>query len=468
MEIFGLQPIAVSIFSPESYYLHMVLQVGDETQILFPSGDLSQASIRTAIESALKRSSSGFLKVVGLWTPPQQPTPDAFGQMQPPFSSWELAAQQLRRDYEVRSLDLNTGQIPADVDVLMIIAPQQLNDKQRFAIDQFLMRGGAVVVAATNYKPNLDSFSGGLILEPITEGLLEMLAAYGLEVRQSLVMDPQNEPFPVVINRDLGGMQVQEIQALSYPFFVNVQPDKMAQNNPLVSNLSAVTLHWVSPVVIDEEKNAGREVVTLLQSGPQSWLRTNTDIQPNLELYPNLGFPVEGEQQSYPLAVSVQGVFESYFKDQESPLLTTEEGEEITAEEADVAAAVGVIETSPETARLVVIGSAEFLDDTIFDLSSRLSGDSYLNSLQFAQNVVDWSVEDLDLLSIRTRSSQVRLLKPMAEGEQSFWEGTNYIVALLALIAFGLIWHLRQRNEAPMQLLPPNEKVDQEVRLEHA
>ena len=39
-----------------------------------------------------------------------------------------------------------------------------------------------------------------------------------------------------------------------------------------------------------------------------------------METYPDVGFPIEGEQQAYPLVVSVQGVFESYFKDKPSPL----------------------------------------------------------------------------------------------------------------------------------------------------
>ncbi|MBC7262120.1 MAG: Gldg family protein, partial [Chloroflexi bacterium] len=73
-ERYGLQPIAYSLFSPETYYLYMVLEIGDKAQVIFPTGDWSEASVRTAIESALKRASPGFLKVVGIWTPPQEPT----------------------------------------------------------------------------------------------------------------------------------------------------------------------------------------------------------------------------------------------------------------------------------------------------------------------------------------------------------------------------------------------------------
>ncbi|MEZ4682296.1 MAG: hypothetical protein R2932_49635 [Caldilineaceae bacterium] len=47
--------------------------------------------------------------------------------------------------------------------------------------------------------------------------LNEMLQHYGVDVQQSLVMDDQNQPFPVPVQRSVGGMQVQEIQAINFP-----------------------------------------------------------------------------------------------------------------------------------------------------------------------------------------------------------------------------------------------------------
>ena len=448
---YGLQPIAVSFFSDQTYYLHMVLQIEDAGQLLYPTGTLSEADVRTTIESALKRTSTGFLKVVGIWTPPSLPTQDMFGQIQEPLSSWRTVPEYLRENYEVRSIDL-TQEVPADVDVLVVIAPQAMSDRERFAIDQYLMRGGAVVVAAGNYGIALDYFTGSLALQPLEESLREMLAHYGIEVEASLVMDPQNERFPQYVTRQVGGFQVREIQAIDYPFFVDIRSDGMDRESPIVSNLTAVTLNWASPLVVDEAASAGRQVDLLLRSSEQSWLRTNTDIQPNFELYPDLGFAREGEAQSYPLAVAVQGVFESYFKGRPIPALepTGEAGGESALSEP----AAGVIEASPESARLVVIGSAEFVDDLIFSISASLSRDRYLNTLQFVQNVVDWSVEDLDLLGIRSRGTTTRLLSPMTESQQSLWEGANYGVALLALVAIGVVWNVRRRNEQPIELDP--------------
>ncbi len=94
------------------------------------------------------------------------------------------------------------------------------------------------------------------------------------------------------------------------------------------------------------------------------------------------------------------------------------------------------------------------MDDIVFELSSSLTQDRYLNSLQLLQNCVAWCTEDLDLLSIRSRGTQTRVLAPLTERQQSFWEGANYAVALLALVVIGIVWNSRRRNEEPMELLP--------------
>ena len=461
-EEYEIRPFATSLFSNESYYLHMILQVGDQEQVIYPSGEMTEADIRSSIENTLKRMSPGFLQVVGLWTPSTQPEQNMMGQMQQPISSWQQVRDSLAQEYEVRRIDLSTGQVPDDVDVMVLVGPQGMTDKDRFAIDQYLMRGGAVIVAAGNYGIQVDPMQGGLGLKPLESTLRDMLAHYGVSVEQSLVMDPQNEPFPVQTTRNVGGTQVREIQAIDYPFFVDVRQDGMASDSPIVSNLPAVTLNWASPVVAEAGADSDLEVTELLQSSAGSWTRTDTNIQPDFEAHPQLGFAPGSERERHTLAVSLQGSFESFFKDKPSPFAAGESTEDEAAEPAATPtptpppSSLATIEESPETSRLVVIGSVEFLDDVVFDLSSSLTQDRYLNSLQFLQNCVAWCTEDLDLLSIRSRGTQTRVLAPLSEGEQSFWEGANYVVALLSLVVIGFVWNSRRRNEEPIELLPPD------------
>lgn len=452
---YGLQPFATSFLSNDSYYLHMLLEVGDTAGLIYPSGEMTEADIRTSIEATLKRASPGFLKVVGVWQPTILPDPQMaqFGQTgPPPFSTWNTVVQQLNQEYEARQVDLSAGQVPADIDVLVVVGPQGMSDVERYAVDQMLMRGGSVVIAGSNYRVAPNMFTGELAVEPITDGVRDMLLHYGVDVQQSLVLDPQNTGFPIMTTREVGGFTVQEPQTLDYPYFVDVRADGMSEESAVIANLPAVTLNWASPVIIDESKNAEREVTTLLQSTESSWTSDSLDIQPNQELYPEYGFSIGENQASQPLAVSVIGSFDSFFADKETP--QPEPSQDPNAPPPQQLSGATITQ-SPDTARLVVIGSGDFLNDTVFDIVGQLPPfDAYLTSLQLMQNTVDWSVEDLDLLDIRTRGTYARVLQPLDTGEQRMWEFINYGVALLALLGIGAFWYTRRRGETPMQLTP--------------
>jgi ABC-2 type transport system permease protein len=167
---------------------------------------------------------------------------------------------------------------------------------------------------------------------------------------------------------------------------------------------------------------------------------------------------VEGEQEARPLAVAIQGSFESYYKGKESPFEAQSEAAPTDTETAPETAAtpepvLGTIEESPETSRLVVVGSSEFIDDTVLQILGNVSGDRYLDNLQFVQNAVDWSVEDQDLLSIRSRGTYTHLLTTMDRNEQTLWEGLNYGLALAALAAIGMVANMRRKQEQPMKLV---------------
>ncbi|MEJ5197651.1 MAG: ABC transporter permease, partial [Anaerolineae bacterium] len=161
--------------------------------------------------------------------------------------------------------------------------------------------------------------------------------------------------------------------------------------------------------------------------------------------------------------VAVRGSFESAFKDKPVPVPTPTPAADQQAQGAaptptPTPQAGSVIESSPDTARLVVIGSSDFLTDIVFQISANMSGDRYLNSLKLLQNAVDWSVEDTDLLGIRARGTSARVLKPMEAGDETVWEVLNYGIALASLIAIGIVWMIRRRNERPMALEKPEKR----------
>ena len=124
-----------------------------------------------------------------------------------------------------------------------------------------------------------------------------MLRHYGIDVQNSLVMDMQNQPFPVQTVRDAGGFQVQEIQALNYPFFVDVRADGMDQTAGHCRRFAQcdAELGFAGGGGCRQDGHRHRQHLApvhgqcLAAHGHQHPARFN--------LYPDTGFPVEGETE---------------------------------------------------------------------------------------------------------------------------------------------------------------------------
>ena len=455
---YQIQPVATSFFALETFYLHLVIEAGDDIQVIYPAGELSQVEIRNAIESSLKRSSSGFLKVIGLWTPPAQNV-DQFGQQIPSLQQYAILEESLRETYEVRRLTLEEGQIPSEIDVLILLAPHSLTDIQRYAIDQYIMRGGSVIIAAGHYRLGIDPYAGTLHLDVNEGGIEAMLESYGVVIGDSVVMDYQNAPFPLQVQRDLGDMVVTEIQALDYPFFIDVRPNAMDSDSPVVNSLPLLTMSWASPVTVDENLLEEAIVTTLIMSSDAAWEEAEPDLQPDLELYPQFGFPRGEDLGAYPLAVAVESSFSSFFKDKPSPFEAGTDAEE----EVAGAGGIGLIERSPDNTRMVVLGSTEFVNDNVYQISANFGGDRFSSNLQLMSNAIDWFTEDISLASIRSRGSAARILPPISESAQNQWVLINYAVAIIGVIVIGAVWQLQRRAEQPIQLLPRQGALDADV-----
>ena len=88
------------------------------------------------------------------------------------------------------------------------------------------------------------------------------------------------------------------------------------------------------------------------------------------------------------------------------------------------------------------------MSDDILSLLTQVDRTQYLAPLSFAQNIVDWSMEDRGLLALRARGGLfARTLSPVKPGEQRMWEYLNYALALAGLgLVFLLRRHLRQKS----------------------
>ena len=442
---FGFQSMAAGLLG-RPFYFYLTLASGDQV-VQIPLEDLQRESLQRNMQAGIKRFASGFTKTVAL-VAPEQDFSRGFGGG-PRFSQLETL---LGGELNVEREDLSDGRVSGDADILMLLSPRNLGRKQLFAVDQFLMQGGTVIAATSPYSATLSSRD--LSLAPVNNGLDKWLAHMGLRVEDKLVLDPQNSAFPVPVTRNIGGFQLQELRMLDYPYFVDVRGDGLNGDNPITANLPQATVSWASPIAVDEEKSAGRTITPLLHSSPDAWLSSSTDVMPRLVNGSVSAFQPQGERGQRLLGVISAGRFDSYFADKPSPLMSEEqtaadEGAATGADAEETAAQLDAlpaqISRSPESARIILFSSNDFLRDQVIGMAGSAVGSEYLNTLQLAANSVDWALEDSGLMAIRSRSHFNRTLPPMEHGAQLFWEYLNYVCALLALGLVALIQHLRKR-----------------------
>ncbi len=456
---YGFQPQVASLFDLNQFYFYLTLTDGEVVvQLPWPEA-LSEEATRRGIEEGLKRFASGLLRTVAL-VAPSAPPPYMAGQGMGGNQFSQLQGT-LANDFDVETTDLAEGVVPEAADLLVVVDPSDLSEKQLFAVDQFLMRGGTVVIAAGAFEANLSGQS--LTATRRTTGLEDWLEHHGVAIGEELVMDPVNAAFPVPVTRRVGGFSFQELVMLDYPYFPDIREPGLSQESLITSALPQVTLAWASPIELDAEASAAREVTELLRTSPGSWLSTSTNVSPRFDEFGVSAFEPEGDRASQLVGVAVSGRFDSFFKGRESPLLDVPEAED-EAEESDTGAAgdeggdeaseeadtlgvvASVIERSPESARLFVFPSNSFLADQTLRMVGSADGTLYDNSVQMLVNAVDWSLEDRTLLGIRARGNFNRTLPgDMSEDEQSMLEYLNYG---LALVGIGLVYLVHRQLRA--------------------
>jgi len=464
-ERYGFAPMAASLFDANTFYFYLTLSDG-ETMVPTPiPHTLDPVGLKRGIEEGLKRFADGLLQTVALHAP-EPPNPYMQQQMPTPQGN---QFQELRgflgADFDVEDAALAGSAIATDAAVLLLLGAEALDERQVFAIDQFLMRGGTVVLLAGAYDVNLAGQY--LSASPTNTGLDEWLAHHGVTIDDALVMDPLNAAFPVPVRRQVGGFTFQEIVMLDYPYFVDVRDAGLNADIAAVAELPQVTVPWGSPVEVDEEANATRSVTTLLSSSGASWRSASTEVMPRIGETGLAAFTPDGPVGASALAVMIEGRFDSFFE--ESPLLAAEEDteeeaqadenkdadEDTTADSSDFGEIGTVIARSPESARLIVAGSSALVADQTLRMMGSADGTVYTNSIQLVANLVDWAVEDQSLLTIRSRGHFNRTLPSMPEDRQRVWEYINYGVAALAVFgAFGVHAQRRsQRRQAQAQWL---------------
>ncbi|HKQ60697.1 MAG TPA: Gldg family protein [Candidatus Polarisedimenticolaceae bacterium] len=431
---FGARPMSLDLLGQGSFYLYGLLDVGGQLeQIVLARESLTPAAIRESIETALRRHTPGFLKTVGV-VAPEEPNipPELRMQLQMPPSpppEFQQVQEFLRQDYQVQSVRLSED-VPGSVDVLVVLKPKSLGDAELYRLDQYLMRGGRVVLCTGNQQVE---FGGqGLSLTPVQTGLDDWLDHFGLAVSHSLVLDDRNQPLPIPEMRQTPFGMLRTWTMAPYPYLVEVRDDGLV-NRDITASLGSVGIYWGNPLTVEKAKTGELQVLPILQSSAKSW--TSDDL--SRVGYVDYEVPAQGTQPQL-LAVGLSGRFKSFYAGKNPP------GADASAKGKPV-----TIQESPET-RLVVVGNAAFLSDLVAQMIGRMEGGFFAQNLRFVENLIDWITLDNDMVAIRSRGTAPRSLKRTERAQEVTIESANYAIPALLLLGLASWRGWRRRHAAPL------------------
>lgn len=330
-----------------------------------------------------------------------------------------------RRD----TVNEKTGQIGVmnKYEAIIIAQPDSaFTEKDKYIIDQFVMRGGKVLWLIDPVYATMDSLqnSGETVAVTNELNLTDQLFKYGVRFNTNLLLDLNALPIPIVTGR-VGNQPQQEF--LPWYFFPVLNP---GNDHPAVKNLNAIKTEFVSSLDTIPQPNI--EKTFLLKTSNYTQVR-EAPVYVTLELLreqPDENAYSDGPQ---PVAVLLEGVFESLYRNR-------------IAEKIKKNQAFGFKEMS-DTTKMIVVADGDIIKNQLHysqGIPLPLGYDQYtrqtFGNKDFILNAMNYLVDESGLISVRSKDFRLRVLdKTQVQREKLQWQLINTILPVLFVVVFGLI-----------------------------
>lgn len=291
--------------------------------------------------------------------------------------------QQMKESFDVDVLDKDATTIPDDVDVLMVVHPdEKLQDDTLYAIDQFILRGGRALLFTDPYT-RMDG-----IMHPASN-LEKLYTAWGIEMpMKESVADP--EAAIRVQNEERGSV----LESVSNPVWLALQKGNFNSAEMVSANLEMmrfiVSGHFVPKKPADGQKPSEITLTPLVLSGASAAAVDSHNLMFNFD-------PAQFMREAKPLqnravmAARLSGKAHTAFPDRS--------GEKHLAQ-------------SEKHINVVVVGDVDMLRDGFWVNKQNVMGKEVLiptaNNGSFVLNALDYLSGGGDLIGLRSRMTADR------------------------------------------------------------
>ena len=320
---------------------------------------------------------------------------------------------------------INPGdEIPDTLPALFVLGgAEYLDDYDLYRIDRYICGGGRVLFAMDGIF--VDTQAGLEARAMRDQGLLAMLANYGVIVLPALVLD--RTALNLTFQTQNGYSTV--IRTVRYPQWMGLQQGAGNPGHPLTARFAGLDLFWASPLELSPPPGTAADI--LFTSTDEAWLQTRSYIT-NPTMISQFADEAAATKGKKILGAALTGVFPGAFEGRPAPV---REGAEPLPPPAP-----------KKASRLIVVGDADFAGS----LMQVNRGEE--RNLGFLIKAAEWLSSDDDIIAIRGREGDSRLDRITDDKKRNavmaFSRTINTIVIPAGIIIAGLfvIWRRKLRT----------------------
>jgi gliding-associated putative ABC transporter substrate-binding component GldG len=371
----GLQPRQVQTVEQDNaslvtVYSGIVIEYLDKMDVLpwVLSTDTIEYDLTSRIRSLVNDKERRIGVIVG----------DNFRQWKQDFSF--LEATLAEAGYMARLISIG-DEIPDNIPALFVLGgAQDMDDWALYRIDRYIQHGGKVLFAVKGVY--VDTVYGSIEAKlHQNQTLLDMIASYGVIIRQELALDRNALTLQYQTKSQSGMLQYRIVR---YPLWIGVLADNGNGKHPVSSRFTGIDVYWASPLELAPPSSV--EAVSLFTTTAQGW-----SMRESFYTSPEVPYMLEMEANETRgvkiLGAALNGTFPSFFRG--SPKPAREGSEEELPDMPDNA----------RESRIIVVGDTDFATNMINATQAR-------HNLDFLLRAADWLANDDDIIGIRNRQPQ--------------------------------------------------------------
>jgi ABC-2 type transport system permease protein len=326
----------------------------------------------------------------------------------------------------------------------IIVAPSvPVSEKDKFILDQFIMKGGKVMWLIDPVMAHMDSMNNEnnhtFMALAQQHNLDDMLFKYGVRLNADLIQDLQAFPIPIVTGY-VGNKPRQEL--FPWPFFPMVMPKS---SHPIVKNLDPILFKFASTIDTLGDENIRKKV--LLQSSQYTKV-VNAPTRVSVNMLKNLPDERQFVKGNKAVAVLLEGSFTSVFKNRIPPAI--QQDEEINFKDKSLETKMLVVSDADVIINDVRKGTNEFFALGYYRFTNQI----YANK-SFILNAINYLCDDSGLLEARSKEFKIRLLDKQRVAKEKYkWQLINTVVPIVLILLFGLVkYYIRTKRYSKQQVL---------------